>query len=220
MEGCLPTYGTIGQLTSKSRCFLVYKFNPLPKQFDRVDTGGAAGPLDTLSAEGGIATGASAGNFDFSGVATTGAIQFATPSNGHMTATVLYDNSTITVNGSGQLQALGTSGTATTVGATTATILTIPMSDNSAMSLDILISAYESTGPAAAGSNLIATMIRSGGGVPTIVDDADDAQNLSGTLSASAYQLSGSGSDILVTVTGQAGLTINWKAVARTVSAP
>lgn len=111
-------------------------------------------------------------------------------------------------------------GTATTVDASTATLLTIPMADNSSTTFDVLIAGYESTLPAAVGSSLIASFIRSGGGVPTVIQDPDDQQNLSAILSSVSYSITGSGANVIVTVTGQAGVTINWRGTVRTISAP
>ena len=114
----------------------------------------------------------------------------------------------------------GTTGSATTIGATTATLLTIPMSNNSVMSLDILVCGFESTLPGGVGSTLVASFIRTGAGVPTLIDLADDQQNISASLSAVSYTITGSGANIIVTVTGQVGVTINWTGLARTLVAP
>ncbi len=114
----------------------------------------------------------------------------------------------------------GATATATTIGATTATLLTIPMAPNSGMTLDVLICGFESTLPGVVGSSLTASFIRVGAGVPALVQLPDDQQNISASLSAVSYSIVGSGSDVLVTVTGQAGVTINWRGIARTVAAP
>jgi len=110
-------------------------------------------------------------------------------------------------------------GSVSTVGAVTATVLTVPMANNSALTLDVLISGFEPTLPGGIGSSLIASFIRTGGGVPTIVAQPDDQQNISASLSAVSYQITGSGANVIVTVTGQAGVTIDWTATARTLSA-
>ncbi len=114
----------------------------------------------------------------------------------------------------------GTTATATTIGATTATLLTIPMAADSGMTLDVLICGFESTLPGVVGSSLTASFIRIGAGVPTLVQLPDDQQNISATLFLVSYSITGSGANVIVTVTGQAGVTINWRGIARTVAAP
>jgi hypothetical protein len=142
-------------------------------------------------------------------------LNVVTPGGGTQGIMTLGSGNTITIELTG-----GSFGTATTVGATTATLLTIPMPDNSAMTLDVLLAGFESTLPGAVGSSLTASFIRTGAGVPTIVQLPDDQQNISASLSAVSYSITGSGANILVTVTGQAGVTINWRGTARTVVAP
>lgn len=200
---------------------MTIRFNPLGPPFDFIGSvNPSGGPIDTLSAQGGAQFSPLANNFDFSGVASTGAITFSIPSDGLMKASVNYDNTTIGVNASDQLTVIGSySGSTTTVGAVTQTLLTIPMVANSSLTVDVLISAYEPTLPGAVGSNLIASFIRVGAGVPVLVDTADDLQNISASLSSVMYGGSGSGGNALITVTGQAGVTINWTGVARTLTA-
>ena len=148
-------------------------------------------------------------------VPAAGVLNVVTPGGGTQGIATSGAGSTITITLSG-----ANVGSVTTVDAQTLTLLTIPMANNSALTLDVLISAFESTLPGAAGSNLIATFIRTGGGVPTIVQQADDQQNISATLSAVSYTITGSGGNVIVTVTGQAGVTINWTGTARTLAAP
>lgn len=88
-----------------------FALNPFTKQLDIVDVGGAAGPIQTLSAEGGTATAPSGSNFNFSGsvsggAAANGAILFSTPSNGELDGKVQVDGITIIINSSNQLEAI------------------------------------------------------------------------------------------------------------------
>lgn len=75
-------------------------------QFFIGNPGGTSGPIETLSAQGGAATPPNGTNFDFSGT-SSGAILFSITGNGLMKAAVQVDGTTISVNGSDQLTALG-----------------------------------------------------------------------------------------------------------------
>jgi len=74
--------------------------------------GGTGGPIDTLSAENGAATPPNGNNFNFSGTATggygsNGGIVFTTVNPGEMNAQVQVDNTTVVINASNQLVAVG-----------------------------------------------------------------------------------------------------------------
>ena len=152
-----------------------------------------------------------------SGTATpTGnVLNVVTPGGGTQGISTSGAGSTITITLAGAVI-----GSAQTIGAVTSTLLTIPMANNSCLTLDVLISAFESTLPGVAGSSLIASFIRTGAGVPALVAKPDDQQNISPLLSGVSYQITGSGANVLVTVTGQAGVTINWTGTARILAAP
>lgn len=67
------------------------------------------GSINTLSAQGGAPTAPAGNNFDFSGTAS-GAILFSIAANGLMRAAVQVDGTTIQINGSDKLTAVGGGG--------------------------------------------------------------------------------------------------------------
>lgn len=181
-----------------------FRFNPFTKKLDIIDvTAIPPGTVATLTGDTGGA------------VSPDGSNNINLLTGAGLTSTGTPINNTITFTLDGVY-----SGSATTIGAVTQTLITIPMADGSTTTFDVLISGFESTLPGAVGSSLIATFIRTAAGVPTIVAAADDQQNVSATLSGVSYTITGSGANVIVTVTGQAGVTINWTGIARTITAP
>lgn len=191
---------------------------------------GPAPDVETISGEGGAAVPPAGFNFNFSGSVAggsvaNGAILFSTPANGQVNAVVQTDGTSITINASNKLQVVGdVSGTAvTTDGTTPVTIITIPMTAGTSISLDGILSGFEATTPAAIGSSIIATLLRGSGGLDAgaqLVAQSDDEINASPGLTTATYAVTPSGNNILITVTGQAGLTINWRCSVKTVTAP
>ncbi len=182
-----------------------------------VDTNAASGgSINTLSAEGGAPTPPLGTNFDFSGTAN-GAILFSTPSNGQMLAAVQVDNTTITVNGSNQLQvATAPTGTGTTVGLTTADLITVTPTDLKSFSIQCLVSGYDTANNEMIGGELLGTGRKNT--TVTIVGTPDKTAEADAGLSTASYDLVASGANFIVRVTGVAGRTINWGARLNYVS--
>lgn len=181
-----------------------FKFNPFTKKLDIVNVSMIpAGTVTGLAGNIGGSVSPTAGVINVIGDNSVGVNVIGTPL-----------TSTLTISLTNYIE-----GTATTVGATTATVLSIPMSDTTVTTVSAELSGYESTLPGGVGSSLTASFIRSGAGA-TLIDAPDDFQNISPSLSAASYSISGSGNNIILTVTGQAGVTINWRAIARLVTAP
>ena len=105
-------------------------------------------------------------------------------------------------------------GTGTTVGAVTADIITIPLGATpAAFLIEVRVAYFESTGPAG-GSNLIVGTARTTGAAATVVGTPDETFNEDASLGASDVDLIASANNIIVRVTGVAGLTINWRATS------
>ena len=180
-------------------------------------------PVNTLSAEGGPATPPSANNFNFSGTfaggyGSNGAIVFSTVNPGKMNAQVQVDTSTIFINAANQLQATPIiTGTATTVGATTANInSTIPVPNNSAISIIANLVAYDAINGNALGGEVI-SCVKNVGGALTVVASTDDTRNNDMALSAWGVAIVTVGSNAFIQVLGVAGTTLDWKAIIEVV---
>ena len=184
-----------------------------------VDTNAASGSsINTLSAEGGAPTPPLGTNFDFSSTAT-GALTFATPGTGLMTAEVNVDGTTITVNGSNQLQAVNSfTGTGTTVGATTADLITVTPTDLKAFSVQALVAGYDAANDAMNGGEVLRNGRRNGN--VTIVGTPDTTENEDAGLGTTVIDLVASGTNFIIRVTGVAGRTIVWGARLMYVSSP
>lgn len=192
-----------------------------------IDTNAIPGSsINTLSAEGGAATPPSGTNFNFagnSGLETGGAIEFATPSDGQMTAQVRVDGVTITINGSNQLTTAGSvTGSATTNGAQTVTILTISTTANTTTTFNVLVAGFMTlTGVGTivgVGGTLTGTFI-SGPATTSPMNFPDAVINTIVTTTANIIATA-SGLDILIQVVGDASYDINWKATLSSISAP
>ena len=156
---------------------------------------GGAGPLSTLTGDNGIAVppdGASNINL-LTGVGLTS------------TGVVLTNTITFTLDGSSE-------GTATTVGAVTADVITIPLGATPATyTFEARVASFESTTPAGGGYQLIA-MFRTTGVAATQIGATDEVVNEEAALVPSLADFVASGNNAILRVTGVAGLTIDWKA--------
>lgn len=107
-----------------------------------------------------------------------------------------------------------TSGSATTVGATTENVITFDCGGTAgAYKFHIELIAFESATPEAGGYSIEATA-RTTGAAATIVatPDADEDEDTNLEMESS-WDVVASGNNVLVQVIGYAGATINWKAV-------
>lgn len=107
--------------------------------------------------------------------------------------------------------------TSQTVGFQTINLSTIDCSVVGTYKFTSEISAYESTGPNGAGVTLYTT-VKSDGVNVTVIGDSDpvthidDDLNQVGVGGAIDYEIIGSGTDAILTVTGTTGFTIDWAA--------
>ncbi len=99
-----------------------------------------------------------------------------------------------------------------TVGAVTNTITTIPLTLPGTYTFEVRVSAWETGGTAGKGFS-VNGVARSNGVAATLISDADGFNHSDTALDAADVNLDDSGINILVTVTGVPGLTINWGAV-------
>lgn len=120
-----------------------------------------------------------------------------------------------------QLQMLVGSGTptpvnpslATTVGAVTANIITIPLGATPAtFQISGIVKAFEATGPAGAGYEVYGT-VRTDGVTATLIGNQDVFNEDASLANADAY-FTVSGNNAILQVLGVALLTINWEATA------
>lgn len=105
-------------------------------------------------------------------------------------------------------------GSATTVGATTQTILTIALTAGSTMNVQCQLAGIEST-PLGVGGEIRGTAFR--GGSSTLLGVPDKVVRASAPLASATFDISVSGNDLIVTVTGVAAHTIEWYVIAEIV---
>ena len=111
-------------------------------------------------------------------------------------------------------------GTGTTVGATTADLVTFSLGATPrAFFFYFDVAGFNSTTPAAAGFSTYTTA-RTDAATATIVDDTDAITHKDAALLAADVNVVASGNNIIFRVTGVAGLTINWSTVGLYVRAP
>lgn len=103
--------------------------------------------------------------------------------------------------------------TATTVGAVTANIITIPLSTTPGTNQFVAtVKGFESTTPASAGYSIYGTF-RTDGATATLVGNEDIFAEDAALVAADAY-FTASGNNAIVQVLGVAGKTISWSATA------
>lgn len=160
------------------------------------------------------------------GNATTGAIQWlAAATDGQIPigdtggvpvlANITSTDGSVTVtNGAGTIDlsiANEFTGTATTVSNVTANIITIPLGVVAGtFQFEARVKGFESTGPAAAGYNVMATFITDGA-TATLIGNQDVFNESAALMAADAYFIA-SGNNAILQVLGVTALTINWVA--------
>jgi hypothetical protein len=112
-------------------------------------------------------------------------------------------------------------GTATTVGATTANInVLIPApTSNSTVNIRASVAGYDQTTGLAVGAEMIGTVVNNAG-VVHVIGTPDVTKNNDLGLALTNVDLSVSGTNVQVRVLGVAGKTIQWRAVIDAVTAP
>ena len=123
------------------------------------------------------------------------------------------DGSIKVTNGPGtiDLSTNAVEGTATTVGATTANILTIPLgSTPGVFQFEARAKGFDSVTPSGAGYNIYATF-RTDGTTATLIGDQEIFNEDTAMEPADAYFIA-SGNNAILQVLGVAGLTIAWEA--------
>ena len=105
-------------------------------------------------------------------------------------------------------------GTGTTVGATTADIATFSLGATpGAYNFELKVIAYNASSPAASGFTTIGTM-RTNGVTATLVSIPDETFVEDVVLLTCDVDMVASGNNLIIRVTGVAGLTIDWLVVA------
>lgn len=104
-------------------------------------------------------------------------------------------------------------GTVSTVGNTTQTLATFTLTNAGNYKFKFEVSGYDASTPAGAGYSIDATA-RSNGSVASIVQTPDADEDEDALLQAEAdWDVTTSGNDVLLTVTGATGVTVNWGVV-------
>lgn len=104
------------------------------------------------------------------------------------------------------------SGTNTTLGIATATILTITPTDNDTTTYQILISGYDPSSNLGVGGQIIGT-IRKTAGVVTVLGTPDVIVNGDPVLNNSTFTIVASGGNVLVQATSASVDTVTWTAI-------
>lgn len=151
--------------------------------------------------------------------ATTAIVQ-RTPSTVSATASLIVLNgdngietdkmAALTSGATNVLQIRFTRGIGQTVDAATTTLITLGTRTNTVVTMQILV-AGKSTDNLGVGGYAIATF-KNIAGVVTVVDVLDFIVNGDAGLGAATFGITPSGTNLLITVTGVAGKTINWTA--------
>lgn len=119
----------------------------------------------------------------------------------------------IQTRGAGSTVTVGfNKGTNTTLGISTATILTITPLDNDTTTFQILMSGYDVTSDLGIGGQIVGT-IRKTAGVVTVLGTPDIVKNGDFPLNASTFTIVASGADVLVQATSNSLDTVTWTAI-------
>ncbi len=104
------------------------------------------------------------------------------------------------------------SGIATTVGATTQTIIPFTLASNTVLTIQVIVSGQDTGSKDGVGGYCTAT-VKNVAGTASIVGTAPDILvSAEGTIAAATFTVGVTGAQFIVTVTGVAGRTINWDA--------
>ena len=137
-------------------------------------------------------------------------INVVTPGGGTSGIATSGAGNTITIT----LTDTSVSGTGQTIGAVTTDIITLPLGAAAGTyTFDINVAAFEPTTPAGAGYGIVASVRTTGAAAVLIPNQAIDELEEAALIAADA-QVVVAGNTAIVRVTGVAGLTIRWKAVA------
>ncbi len=127
--------------------------------------------------------------------------------NSNLTVTGVAITNTLTISSNNVLN-----GTGTTVGATTADIITFALGATpSTYKFRFELVAFDSATPLGAGYQINATL-RTTGAAGTVIEIPDGDGDEEGILSTDDWEVLASGNNAVLRVTGVVGLTINWKA--------
>lgn len=103
-------------------------------------------------------------------------------------------------------------GTGQTIGAVTANLITIPLGATpTTYSIECRVAGFESTTPAGA-TYLLVAGFRTTGIAATLIGTVDRTTNEDAALLLCNANMIASGNNVIIQVTGVAGLTINWRA--------
>lgn len=105
-------------------------------------------------------------------------------------------------------------GTGTTVGATTADLVTFPLGATpGAYNFELKVVGYTATGPAATAYTVLGTM-RTTGAAATLVGTPDETVIEDVSLLASDVDMIASANNLIIRVLGVAGVSLNWNVVS------
>jgi len=184
-----------------------------------ISAGLTPGALDTLTGDIGGVVNPVAGNINVRGGAA-GAVLFSNGGAGLLSAQVQVDGTTIDINGSDQLEVIGSivTGTITTLDATPTTLFTFPMpAVAGVVTFDILISGFAAAGPIGGGFSLIGA-VRTTGAAATALPIDDTINSVDNAFQAANVDITASGNNALIQVIGIVATTIHWRGQLRTIS--
>lgn len=122
-------------------------------------------------------------------------------------------------NVAGVLEIGFNTGTNTTLGIATATIMTLTPPNNQTTTYQILISGHDATANLGVGGQIIATILKTAGtatvlGTPDIIKNGSDFDPISGiTMKASTFTVVAAGATVLVQATSASTNTATWTAI-------
>lgn len=96
----------------------------------------------------------------------------------------------------------------------TRTVFSFPMTAGSTISIIAQVCGFQATIPAGVGGSITGSAFRGGGGATLIAAGNKLSGTSSATISAADFDLSVSGNNLIVTVTGQPTYTISWYCIA------
>lgn len=103
--------------------------------------------------------------------------------------------------------------TGQTIGLQTINLSTIILGAAGTYFFEVRVAAYEATTPLGAGFSTYTTF-RTDGATATIIGDTDSIEHAEGALVGTSVQMTTSGNNAILQVTGVSGLTIDWGCVS------